>query len=104
MKRKIKNALIGWSVAGAFVAFIGAASTIGSPDFTWGRLPALAGIMAGSGIWLSLVGYANRPKRKRHPPLAHGKVSGHKKHSQLYFSTFCAGKEGKNADSKSING
>ena len=64
MKRKIKNALIGWSVAGAFVAFIGAASTIGSPDFTWHKLPALIGIMAGSGIWIGLVAYANQPKRK----------------------------------------
>lgn len=104
MKNRIKNELIGWSVAGAFVAFVGAASTIGSPDVALDELPVLIGIMAGSGIWLSLVGYANQQKRKRHPPLAHGKVSGHKKHSQLYFSTFCAGKEGKNADSKSING
>ena len=103
MKRKIKNALIGWSVAGTFVAFVGAASTMGSPDFTWDKLPAVIGIMAGSGIWLSLVGYANR-QRKRHPPSAHGRVSGYKKHSQVYFSTFCAGKEGENENGKSING
>ena len=104
LKKRIKNMLIRLSAAGAFITLLAAGSTIGSPDFTWHKLPALIGIMAGSGIWLSLVGYANQPKRKRHPPLAHGKVSGHKKHSQLYFSTFCAGKEGKNADSKSING
>ena len=95
MKRKIKNALIGWSVAGAFVAFVGTASTLGSPDFTWDRLPVLTGIMAGSGIWLSLAGYANR-ERKRHPPSAHGRVSGHIKHLQAHHSTFCAGKEVKN--------
>lgn len=67
MKRRIKNALIGWSVAGAFVAFVGAASTIGYPGFTWDRLPVLIVIMAGSGTWLSLVGYANQPKRKAPP-------------------------------------
>lgn len=95
MKRKIKNALVGWSVAGAFVAFVGAASTMGSPDFTWDELPVLTGIMAVSGAWLSLAGYANR-KRKRHPPSAHGRVSGHIKHLQVHHSIFCAGKEVKN--------
>lgn len=59
MKRKIKNALIGWSVAGALVAFVGAVSTIGHPDFTWDRLPGLIVIMAVSGVWLWLFGYAN---------------------------------------------
>ena len=56
--------LIGLSAAGAFITLLAAGSTIGSLDFTWDELPALIGIMAGSGIWLSLVGYANRPKRK----------------------------------------
>lgn len=82
MKRKIKNALIGWSVAGAFVAFIGAASTIGSPDFTWHKLPALIGIMAGSGIWLGLVAYANRPKRKA--PSADQSKEGAKKYQRQH--------------------
>ena len=103
MKNRIKNALIGWSVAGAFVAFVGAASTIGSPDVALDELPVLIGIMAVSGAWLSLAGYANR-KRKRHPPSAHGRVSGHIKHLQAHHSTFCAGKEGENENGKSING
>ena len=64
MKRKIKNTLIRLSAAGAFLTLLAAGSTLGSPDFTWDRLPVLIGIMAGSGTWLSLVGYANRPKRK----------------------------------------
>ena len=56
--------LIRLSAAGAFITLLAAGSTIGSPDFTWHKLPALIGIMAGSGIWLGLVAYANRPKRK----------------------------------------
>lgn len=64
MKKRIKNTLIRLSAAGAFIALLAAGSSIGSPGFIWDELPALIGIMAGSGIWLSLVGYANRPKRK----------------------------------------
>ena len=94
MKNRIKNALIGWSVAGALVAFVGAVSTIGHPAFTWDMLPGLITVMAVSGSWLSLVGYANR-ERKRHPPSAHGRVSGHEKHLQAHHSIFCAGKEEK---------
>ncbi len=64
LKRRIKNTLIRLSAAGAFITLLAAGSSLGSPDFIWDELPALIGIMAGSGIWLSLVGYANRPKRK----------------------------------------
>lgn len=64
MKRRIKNMLIRLSAAGAFIALLAAGSTIGSPDFIWDELPALIGIMAGSGIWIGLVAYANQPKRK----------------------------------------
>ena len=64
VKKRIKNTLIRLSAAGAFIALLAAGSTLGSPDFTWDRLPVLIGIMAGSGIWLGLVAYANRPKRK----------------------------------------
>lgn len=64
MKKKIKAIMIKLSAAGAFIALLAAGSTIGSPDFTWDKLPALIGIMSGSGIWLGLVAYANRPKRK----------------------------------------
>lgn len=61
MKRKIKNALIGCSAAVSFVAFVGAASTPESPDFTWDRLPALVLIMAASAIWLMIIAKANAP-------------------------------------------
>lgn len=64
LKKRIKNTMIRLSAAGAFIALLAAGSTLGSPDFTWDRLPVLIGIMAGSGIWLGLVAYANRPKRK----------------------------------------
>ena len=64
MKRRIKNMMIRLSAAGAFIALLAAGSTIGSQDFTWDELPALIGIMAGSGIWIGLVAYANQPKRK----------------------------------------
>ena len=64
MKRRIKNMLIRLSAAGAFIALLAAGSTIGSPDVIWDELPALIGIMAGSGIWIGLVAYANQPKRK----------------------------------------
>lgn len=59
MRGKIKDALLGMSVGAAFIAYVGAASTAGSPDFTWDRLPGLIVIMAVSGVWLWLFGYAN---------------------------------------------
>ena len=64
MKKRIKNTLIKLSAAGAFITLLAAGSTLGSPGFTWDELPALIGIMAGSGIWLGLVTYANRPTKK----------------------------------------
>lgn len=68
----MKNMLIRLSTAGAFITLLAAGSTIGSPDFTWDELPALIGLMAGSGIWLGLVAYANRPERKA-PSAGQGK-------------------------------
>lgn len=59
MRGKIKDALLGMSVGAAFIAYVGAASTAGHPDFTWDRLPGLIVIMAVSGVWLWLFGYAN---------------------------------------------
>lgn len=64
MKKRIKNTLIRLSAAGAFITLLTAGSSIGSPGFTWDELPTLIGIMAGSGIWLGLVAYANRPTKK----------------------------------------
>lgn len=64
MKRKIKNVLIKISFAGAFITMLAAVSSIGSPEFAWDRLPAVIGTTAACAGWISLVAYANRPKRK----------------------------------------
>lgn len=103
MRGKIKDALLGVSVAAAFIAYVGAASTAGSPDFTWDRLPGLIVIMAVSGVWLWLFGYANSRDRKM-PPAGHGKGGTKQKLHRKQYTTGCCRKEGKNADSKSING
>lgn len=64
MKRKIKNVLIKISFAGAFITMLAAVSSIGSPKFTWDRLPAVIGIAAACVGWISLVAYANRTTKK----------------------------------------
>lgn len=69
--------LIGLSTAGALITLLAAGSSLGSLDFTWDELPALIGIMAGSGTWLGLVAYANRPTKKE--PSASQSKEGAKK-------------------------
>lgn len=64
MKRKIKNVLIKASVACAFIGMLAAVSSIGSPEFTWDRLPAVIGVAAACAGWISLVAYANRITKK----------------------------------------
>lgn len=56
--------LIKASVACAFIGMLAAVSSIGSPAFTWDKLPAVIGITAACAGWISLVAYANRPKKK----------------------------------------
>ena len=103
MRGKIKDALLGMSVGAAFLAYVGAASTAGHPDFTWDRLPGLIVIMAVSGAWLWLFGYANSRDRKM-PPAGHGKRGKKQNSYRKQYTTGCCRKEEKNADSKSING
>ena len=64
MKKRIKDMLIKASVACAFIGMLAAVSSIGSPAFTWDKLPAVIGITAACAGWLSLVAYANRPQEK----------------------------------------
>ena len=64
MKKRIKNLLIKTSAACAFFGMLAAPGTIVSPGFTWDELPAVIGITAACAGWLSLVAYANRPKKK----------------------------------------
>ena len=64
MKKRIKNLLIKASAACAFIGMLAAPGTIVSPGFIWDELPAVIGITAACAGWLSLVAYANRPKRK----------------------------------------
>ncbi len=56
--------LIKVSFAGAFITMLAAVSSIGAPGFDWDRLPAVIGTAATCAGWISLVAYANRPKRK----------------------------------------
>lgn len=66
MKKRIKNLLIKTSAACAFLGMLAAPETIVSPGFTWDRLPAVIGITAACAGWISLVAYANRPKKAPH--------------------------------------